>query len=222
MGQNTVLTNDEQIKQIVYYYTEEKLTLRKIAKIFNTNHHTIRRRLVEEGVTIRKPHDYKKVVSEEGRKRMSLAKKGKPIPKLKGQKRSTDHVLKNMVSHIRFDVDYDWIKKYRDVEKLKRLNYAISDRSGRWADIDTEWYKKYIEKFYNDPKFNQIYKNWIGGNMEDRYKMPTIDHIVPVSKGGTNDLDNLQFLTWFENRTKNNMSQEEWNYVKSNLKDYFI
>lgn len=27
-------------------------------------------------------------------------------------------------------------------------------------------------------------------------------------------------LTWFENRCKNDMSQEEWNNIKSNIKDY--
>ena len=32
----------------------------------------------------------------------------------------------------------------------------------------------------------------------------------------------LQFLTWFENRAKNDMSQDEWNKVKANMKDYLI
>lgn len=41
-------------------------------------------------------------------------------------------------------------------------------------------------------------------------------------KGGTNALDNLQFLSWFENRCKNDMSQEEWDNLKSNIEEYFI
>jgi len=34
--------------------------------------------------------------------------------------------------------------------------------------------------------------------------------------------DCLQFLTWFENRAKCDMSQEDWNKVKLNIKDYLI
>ena len=37
-----------------------------------------------------------------------------------------------------------------------------------------------------------------------------------------NDVDNLQFLTWFENRAKNNLSQEEWNKIKENIGDYLV
>ena len=35
-------------------------------------------------------------------------------------------------------------------------------------------------------------------------------------------VDNLQFLTWFENRAKNNLSQEEWNKIKDNIGDYLV
>ena len=35
-------------------------------------------------------------------------------------------------------------------------------------------------------------------------------------------LDNLQFLTWFENRCKNNMSQSEWDDIKTNIGLYLI
>ena len=42
------------------------------------------------------------------------------------------------------------------------------------------------------------------------------------SKGGKNSLDNLQFLTWFENRCKNNMTQKEWDKLKQNINNYFI
>ena len=48
---------------------------------------------------------------------------------------------------------------------------------------------------------------------------PSVDHIKPSSIGGTYDLDNLQFLTWFENRAKNDMSMDEWIDIKNNIKD---
>ena len=50
---------------------------------------------------------------------------------------------------------------------------------------------------------------------------PSIDHINPKANNGTNDLSNLQFLTWFENRCKNDMSQKEWEDVKVSIKEYF-
>ena len=45
---------------------------------------------------------------------------------------------------------------------------------------------------------------------------------MPKAKGGTNDLENLQFLSWFENRCKNDMTQKEWNILKSNIGEYLI
>ncbi len=54
---------------------------------------------------------------------------------------------------------------------------------------------------------------------------PSIDHIIPKSRGGSNDKENLQFLTLFENLAKRDMTQEEWNNFKKNThtqSDYFI
>ena len=43
-----------------------------------------------------------------------------------------------------------------------------------------------------------------------------------TGKGGTNAIENLQFLSWFENRCKNDMAQAEWNNLKLNIQEYFI
>lgn len=39
----------------------------------------------------------------------------------------------------------------------------------------------------------------------------SIDHIVPISKGGTNKLSNLQFISRQANRAKDNLHWQEFN-----------
>lgn len=76
-------------------------------------------------------------------------------------------------------------------------------------------------KFYYDDKYNKIYHAYIESGFDD-YLRPSLDHIVPKSAKGTNDINNLRFVTWFENRAKNNMSLERWEYIKANIHRYLI
>lgn len=38
----------------------------------------------------------------------------------------------------------------------------------------------------------------------------SIDHRIPVSRGGTHDISNLQWTTWVANKAKNNLTHEEF------------
>jgi hypothetical protein len=174
-------------------------SMRSIADHLGTNHKFISRELKRNGVNTRQPKN------------------------LRGVKKFNCDIARNynnMATHLRFDITTTWLMQFNDFEKLKLLNDAITNRSGRW-DVSTEWYMKYIERFYSDYVFNLIYERWIDSG-KDSYKKPSIDHIIPKAKGGTNAIENLQFLTWFENRCKNDMSQEDWNNLKSNIEEYFI
>ena len=152
------------------------------------------------------------------KKNISKACKGRKAWS-KGKKLPKESLYKNMASHIRFDVSSEWLSQYEDVEKLKFLNKCITNRLGRFI-VSSDWYKSYITKFYYDKQFNNIYKKWLGSC--DKYLRPTIDHINPKANGGNNEINNLQFLTWFENRAKNDISQNEWDKLKLNIKDYLI
>ena len=174
-------------------------SMRKIALEFNTNHKLISRILKSENIQTRKPKNTR------GSKKF---------------KSDIKRQYNNMATHLRFDVDCEWLMEFKDFKKLQVLNNSITKRNNRW-DVSTEWYKKYIIKFYNDKQFNDIYKEWCESGYES-YKKPSIDHIIPKSKKGTNDLENLQFLSWFENRCKNDMTQTEWNKIKTNIKEYII
>ena len=186
-------------KDLICKMYKDGKSMRQIALEFDTNHKLISRILKGEEVQIRKPLNIR------GKKKFEC---------------DNERLYNNMATHLRFDVSFDWLIQFKDFKKLKLLNDVITDRSGRWS-VDTEWYKEYLLKFYSDNQFNLIYNRWVESNFE-KYKKPSLDHIISKAKGGTNDLNNLQFLSWFENRCKNDMSQEEWNILKSNIGEYFV
>ena len=160
-----------------------------------------------------------RVFSEEHRRKISESCKGRKTWN-KGKKMSKSSLYKNMVSHLRFNVDVAWIEKFEDIERLKFLNSCISKRKDRF-EVSDSWYVSYIEKFYSDQQFNRIYQKWLS-NGKDKYLRPTIDHINPRASGGKNDLNNLQFLSWFENRAKCDMTQSEWDRLKININQYLV
>ena len=161
----------------------------------------------------------KREFTDEHKANISKACKGRKSW-IAGKRMPKQSLYKNMASHIRFNVSAEWLSQFGDIEKLKCLNDCITNRSGRFA-VTTEWYKDYISSFYGCPQFNLIYETWVKCDKE-KYLKPSIDHVTPKAKGGDNRIDNLQFLTWFENRCKNDMTQKEWNLLKTNIGQYFI
>ena len=203
-------------EKVIKLYTLDNWSLRRIADELGTNHHRVKRILKCNGIPIEKKP--KKPITDTHRENLSKACKGRESPS-KGRKMSKESVYKNMASHLRFDVSSDWLRQFEDLEKLKFLNGCVSKRTDRFS-VTTKWYQSFILKFYSDYQFEKIYRKWV--NTGDKYLRPTIDHINPRSKGGGNDLDNLQFLTWFENRAKDNMSQIAWNKLKENINEYLV
>ena len=211
------------IQDIIKLYTIDKWSLRMIADKYNTNHHFIKRLLIKQNVEIVKRNNKKKLSEEHKNKikesRQKLKEQGwKPYNY--GKKSSNLALYKNMKNHLRYDITLDWLMQFEDIEKMKVLNKSIT-RNRDCINFDTNFYKSFIEKFYNDEQFNKIYNLW--KNKQDKYLKPSLDHVVPKSKGGDlKDLNNLQFLTWFENRAKNDLSNDEWLKIKNNIKEYLI
>lgn len=174
-------------------------SMRSVADNLGTNHKLISRVLKKNDIQTRNP------------KNIRAAKKFNC---------DIERNYNNMATHLRFDVSVGWLMQFKDFDKLKLLNNVITNRSGRW-EVSSVWYKRYIERFYDDEQFNRIYERWINSGKE-KYKKPSLDHIIPKAKGGTNDIENLQFLSWFENRCKNDMTQTEWDILKLNIQEYFI
>ena len=202
------------INNIVELYSSG-LTIKEISKLCNICRVNISRILKNEGVNVVKKT---KPFSEEHRNNISKGLMGKKNSL--GIKRTKMNNYKNMKNHLLFDVDLDWLCLFDDIDKLKFLNKIVSNirRHNKNEYWETDFYKKFIEKFYYDDKFNKIYNIWL--NTKDSWKKPSIDHINCDDR--SNDLNNFQFLTWFENRCKNNIPQSKWIKMKENINEYFI
>lgn len=201
---NRVMGLDEKADEIVSLYVDEKLSRNKIAKMYNTSHTVIKRILVSKGVIVEEKYF----------------------------RNTNRYKLEQIVKNLRdeYEVTYDFfisLDKDKnveniDIEKIRILN----DRSKRiiQRNDDKLDYKKFIQVFYHDKQFNLIYESWKNNN-KNKWLSPSIDHMVSISQGGTNDIENLQFLTWFENRAKCEMSEKEWQDFKKSTNtnsDYFI
>ena len=135
----------------------------------------------------------------------------------KGIKQNREQIVKNMKSHLKYNVSFEWLNSFGNLEKLKYLNRSIS-RERDYKGFTTEIYKQFINKFYADDKFNKLFDEWI--KTKDKWIKPSLDHIEAKCKGGTLFLDNLQFVSWLENRAKIDIPQVEWNKIKSNINYY--
>lgn len=190
-------------------------TLRHISDIFNSNHHMIKRILIRNGIEITKRKTLKPY-TDEHKQKVGAASKGRRCWS-KGLKMTREHNLKNMKAHLKYDVTIEWLSKFEDIKKLKYLNRSLSRRRDR-EGFTTEIYIQFIERFYIDSKFNELYHKWIETN--DRWIKPSLDHIVAKCNGGSLLIDNLQFISWLENRAKTDINQELWNRMKQNINYY--
>jgi len=203
---------------VIELYTKQRLSLRAIAKKVDSNHHRIKRILIRNGIKLNHSNRKRPEFSKERRENMSRAMAGRASP-MKGKKQKRTTLYKNMQTHLKYNISFEWLSCFEDIEKLKFLNRAISRKRDN-VGFTSDTYIAYIEKFYHDGRFNTIYNKWF--IKKCKWLKPSLDHIKPKSQGGKiNDINNMQFVTWLENRAKIDMSQEEWDNIKENIHEYF-
>lgn len=131
------------------------------------------------------------------------------------------------------NVSNEFLEKYKEnFEKFLLIHKALirtSGNDGQYYKDNPIIYEQIIDYFWKDKQFNLIYNFWKNNQFKNHtfydWAKPSLDHIVPSSKGGKNILENFQFLTTFENLAKRDMTMEEWNDFKKNThttSDYFI
>lgn len=139
--------------------------------------------------------------------------------------------IRAFLASARESIDEEYLYSFKDFDKFlfihKMLTHITDNYYGTKCDIDE--YKEAVQYFYEDKQFNQVYKFWQNHINESStfYDLakPSIDHIIPLSRGGTSKLSNLQILTVFENLAKRDMTMEEWNVFKKQTNThsaYFI
>ena len=197
-------------KDIINTYIPLKTSLRDVARICNTDHHTIKRVLLKYHIPIVPAK--KRPFTQEHKDKISKANIGK-VSANKGKTISVLVKYKNIRTKFRHLCPLDWWCKH-DYDKCKVLRIMCK----RIEFKSSEDFMFYLDKFYNDETFNKVYDNWIRNNRKKIFK-PSLDHIKPTSVYPElkDDVNNLQVLTWFENKCKSNHSVEEWDYIKNNL-----
>lgn len=124
--------------------------------------------------------------------------------------------------------DLDFCKQ--DFERFLVLHsILINSTDNYYTTCSKDEYLQTVKSLYFNKQFNIVYDFWQSNKSKNKtyydWAKPSLDHIIPKSRGGTNKLDNLQILTVFENLAKRDMTWEEWNNFKKETKthsDYFI
>jgi predicted DNA-binding protein YlxM (UPF0122 family) len=212
-----LLTNPINEFELIDKHIHDDFTLQQLIDYFKISRKSIKDILTKNNIKITRRNRIKEL-STETKEKISKGNKGKRI----GTKNKLDSVKKSLIHHMQHDISFEDLAFVTDTNKFSFLSQKISKKVKFYFDTKQK-YLDYYYRFYNDPQFNKLYDKWkITKCMEDK---PSLDHIVPLSKGGTWELNNLQYLTWFENRCKGQMTNLEWiNFkIKNNIKcDIFV
>lgn len=191
-------------KELIRLYLEERLSINKLWKIYKSSNWYIRKILEDNNIEINHKNRKKYIFTVEHKRK--IWEKSKWRKTRLWMKVSEEQRRKNMIWHLKTDVTIKDIEKYNNLDMLMFLNKVISRHKNNFNTKKD--YIAYLDKFFFDDMFNKLYLNWINNWKGKRYR-PSLEHLLPISRWWTFDLENLTFTTWFENRAKAEMTLQE-------------
>jgi hypothetical protein len=207
-----ILLNPSQVEKLISAYVDERDNISNISRRFDITQKVVRRVLKENDIKFDGlKNRFYRVLTEETRKKIGTTLTGQPSP-TKGIKHGIERKIKNIETNYKFK-NYS-LKEFTNYDKLKFISHWIAHKG--YSKNGEKYIYDFIKKFYYDERFNKIYDNWI--NNKSKWSLPTLDHKISISQGEAEDLDNLQIMTWFENRAKAEMTDDEWNLFKRETK----
>jgi len=216
-----ILFRENITSEVIRLYVDEFFNCCQIARNLHLKPHQVTTILKRNEIAIekieKKSNRKYRNLTDSTKDKISKSLLGKPSGRL-GKSMSLRHKYNNIKSQLRMPTLK--LEQYSNYDKLRFIFQWIcplrtSKTNDENYDYGQSYIEKFIEKFYNDEYFNELYDSWVNTN-NNKLIRPTIDHIIPRARGGTNHLDNLQILSWFENRAKGDMTEEEWKLFKIN------
>ena len=184
---------DEEQQKIVELYKKGKSPF-EISKLFTFSKKVVIRILRDNGIDSRQTAKFK--ITTENRDKLIT------------------YFINDSNAHSKYKITKEYLDKFDDLYKYSALRSLLLKHCPK--EIATqEFLEQFIDKFYFDTQFTEIYENYNNKYFGKSWAKPSLDHIIPLSRGGRWTLDNLQILTWAENRAKYKYTQEEWNYIKN-------
>ena len=197
------------IDSCIKEYSETNISIPQLSKKFSISYRNLKYSFFIRGVKIEKRGNGNLGLTRSNRTKENISKS--KIGKVNLLKRGTRYTNRQRLNIIQSQGNFlTDLGEFTEVDRFLLLkSFAYRNLQNK----NEESILTFIRKFYYDLKFNSIYDTWLTNNKHKLFK-PSIDHIVPISRGGSSSLENFQILTWFENRTKNNMTDLEWQTFK--------
>lgn len=123
---------------------------------------------------------------------------------------ATDRYLLEKIRRIAAKTKLDK-KMLEDYPNKERAIYLIDKARhlARYHRNKQNFVCEFVNRFLTDPTFISVYC-YFREQKSELMLQPSVDHVLPVSRGGSHECHNLQFLTWIENRHKEAMTMDEW------------